>query len=164
MLLQVLCKAAGHATTLSCSGCWCRWSCGCFLCRVRLELRLSSTVPCQMKLPNTAGGTSSTADLQCSVLLQKMQVWPKSCGRPVRDWWSWLNWRIWRHFWNDPTPSCPFSILFKQILLCFREHLLCKFSFMYLCISSKILYFTNTNFCGRLTLPYFSCICTWIFI
>lgn len=66
----------------------------------------------------------------------------------------------------EMTPPLLVLFLYYLCIFCyvFVNILLCKFSFMYLCISSKILYFTNTNFCGRLTLPYFSCICTWIFI
>lgn len=89
VLLQVLSKVVGRATTPSCSGCWCRWSCGCFSCRVRSELRLSSTALCQMKLSNTVGATLSTADQLTCVLLQETLVWLKNYGRSVRGWWNW---------------------------------------------------------------------------
>lgn len=87
--LQVLSRVVGRVTTPSCSGCWCRWSCGCSLSHVRLELRRSSTVLCQMKPSNTAGATSWTAgQLPCG-RLPETPVWPRNCGRPVRGWWNW---------------------------------------------------------------------------
>lgn len=91
--LQVLSRVAGRATTPSCSGCWCRWSCGCSLCRVRRELRRSSTVPCQTKPSNTAGATSWTAGRLPCGRLPETPAWPRSCGRPVRGWWSWPDGR-----------------------------------------------------------------------
>lgn len=129
MLLQVMSKVVGRATSPSCSGCWCRWSCGCFLCRVRLELRLSSTVLCQMKLPSTAGATSSTADQLPCVLSQEMLGWQKNCGRPVRGWWNWPDGGSWGNClcFHFVTGGIYVFFILNVFMLCyvFHEHFCC---------------------------------------
>lgn len=136
VFLQGLSKAVGPPTSPSCSGCWCRWSCGCFSCLVRRALRRSSTAPCRRRQPGTAGVTSSTASRLRCALLRETLVWQKSCGRPVRDWWNWpdvtkTSFMCWdsSYLWLFKYCRFPFFLLCLQWCRNFKEE------FLFLCES-----------------------------
>lgn len=146
MFLQDLFKVVGPLTSPSYSGCWCRWSCGCFLCPVRSELRLSSTALCQTKRPRTMGVTLLTADQLRFGLLRETLAWQKSCGRPARKWWNWpdgdqthfICWQVLLFIYGH----CYLNIAFLFFSCClhvqFNRKLL-EFSFFF-CVKALLQY------------------------
>lgn len=159
VFLQVLFEAGGRAISPSCSGCWCRWSCGCFFCHARLELRLSSTVLCQMKLPNTVAVTSLTADPPLCVLSQETQVWQRNCGKPVRGLWNCPDVGDWEKHYLCSLIKCLFILFVYKFYAQIKDLLNNTFGKIY-CLIKLFSFLSNIQY--ELTW-LLKCVKTWEF-